>query len=190
MKTIWTSFRRYKSLFLFLFILFLFGVVTGILFYFKQDVTVRSVIVESLQGLFQENVFAFKNIFYHAAFLLIVVALLFCFFGLPLQIIFLFFEGISIGFILPIFVSLYKIHSVLYFAAYFLFIKSVYLILLFFLFAKTLHFTKNYIYGLKNKKTVFLQDMKYVLFLLFVLVLNDFVVYFVSNPLLIFLLGK
>ncbi len=189
MKTIRTSFKKNMSLFLFISILFLFGVITGILFYFKQDLSIRQTIISSLTGLFQNNVFELKNIFYHLLIFIIICALLFCFLGIPMLVIYIFFEGLSIGFILPIFVSLFKINAIGYFLVYFLLIKFVYIFLLFFLFAKTFHFTKTYLLCLKNKNYVFMNELKYIVFLIVFILLNDFVIYFVSNRILILLLG-
>lgn len=189
MKMVRTSFKKYKSFYIFLSILFLFGLATGILFYFKQEPSLQETILASLQNLFHDNVFSFQNILYHLIFFLLLCALLFCFLGLPFLIVYLFFEGISIGFIFPIFLSLFKINSFLYFFVYFLFIKFIYLFLLFSLFIKCFHFTKNYIYCLKNKNYGFMKDIKYILIFILFLFLNDLFVYFVSNKLLIFLLG-
>lgn len=189
MKTIWTSLKNHKSLLLFVSILFLFGIMTGFLFYFKQDLSLRQEIVASLAGLFQNNVFTLKNIFFHLFFLVLLCALLFCFLGLPLYIMYVFFEGISLGFIIPIFVSLYKINFIGYFFAYFFLVKFIYILLLFFFFIKAFQFTKTYFQCLKNKTYVFMTNLKYILFLSALLLLNDFFIYFLGNKILIFLLG-
>lgn len=189
MKTIWTSLKKNKSFFLFLSILFIFGVVTGILFYFKQDLTIRETIISSLHDLFKTNVFSLKNVFYHVMVLLVIFATLFCFLGIPLFVCYLFFEGLSIGFIIPIFVSLYKVHSIGYFLLYFLLIKFFFLVLLFLLFVKCFHFIKVYLLSLKYRNYEFMSELKYIFFFFILLIINDFVIYFISNRLLLFFLG-
>lgn len=189
MKTIWTSLKKHKNLFLFISILFLFGFATGILFYFKQDATIKETINLSLTNLFQENVFTIKNIFYHFLILIVICSTLFCFIGLPLLILYIFFEGITIGFILPIFFSLFKINALWYFLVYFFLIKFLFLFFLFFLFVKAIHYLKNYIICLKNKSYDFIKNLKFILVFLVLILINDVFTYFVFNRILMLLLG-
>lgn len=189
MKTIWTSLKRHKSLLLFIFILFLFGFITGILFYFKQDASVKESISLSLTNLFQNNVFTVKNIFYHFIILIVVCSTLFCFIGLPILIVYIFFEGITIGFILPIFFSLFKINAILNFLLYFFLVKFFFVFLLFMLFVKSIYYLKSYLVCLKKKSYDFIKNLKYIVVLIFMILLNDVFVYFVSNRILILLLG-
>lgn len=189
MKMIWTSFQKHKLIFLFLFIIFLFGSVTGFLFYLKQDITVKETILHSLDNLFSTNVFSFKNIFFHLLILMAIIALSFCFMAVPIMLFYLFFEGISVGFLIPIFFSLYKINGLLYFLLYFVLIKLVFLLLLFFVFLKLFSLMKSYIEGIRKRNYAFMEEMKYVFILVFFVILNDLVVYFGSNPLLSLLLG-
>lgn len=189
MKTIWTSIKKHQSLFLFIGILFLFGFITGILFYFKQEASVKETISLSLSNLFQNNVFTIKNIFYHFIVLMIICSLLSCFIGLPLLIIYIFFEGITIGFIVPIFFSLFKINAIGYFLVYFLLIKFVFIFLLFLFFVKAIQYIKIYLLCLKRKSYDFMKNLKTIVLLLFIILINDFLVYFISNRLLILLLS-
>lgn len=189
MKALRTSLSKHKSKFLFLFILFVFGLITGLLFYFKQEETLRNEIIVSLNGLFQNNVFPMKNIFYHFVLLILFTLLLFCFLAIPFLVGYLFFEGLSIGFIVPIFLGLFKVRAIGCFFLYFVVIKLVYLLLLFLLFVKSFSFTRNYIMCLKSKSYLFFGNLKYFLFLDILLLLNDLFVYFVGNKILIFLLA-
>ncbi len=189
MKALRTSLKANKSFFLFLTILLFFGMVTGFLFYIKQDISLKDTIVSSLQEIFKDNVFSFQNVFYHLVILFFLCILLFCFLGIPFFVLYIFFEGISLGFILPLFFSLYRINFFLYYFLYFVVIKFVYCFLLFFLFAKAIQFIKSYISNLKKKDTHFLQEFKYVLFFVFCIFINDIFVYFLGNKILTFLLG-
>lgn len=189
MKMVRTSLAKYKSKLLFLCILFGFGLITGLLFYFKQEENLKVEIVSSLNGLFQNNVFTMKNIFYHFVILLLFTLLLFCFFAIPFLIGYVFFEGLSIGFIVPIFLSLFKVKAIGCFLLYFSVVKLFYLLLLFFLFVKSFSFTKYYLTCLKSKSYLFLSHFKYFLFLYVIVILNDLVIYFAGNRILIFLLG-
>lgn len=189
MRTIWTSLKKHKSLLLFISILFLFGFITGILFYFKQEASVKESIILSLTNLFQNNVFTIKNIFYHFIILIVICVTLFCFIGLPILILYIFFEGITIGFIVPIFFSLFKINAIGYFLLYFFLVKFLFVFFLFMLFVKSIYYLKNYILCLKKKSYAFIKNLKYIVILILIILINDLFVYFISNRLLILLLG-
>lgn len=189
MKSIWTSLKRHRSLFLFISILFVFGLITGILFYFKQEASVKETISLSLSNLFQNNVFTIKNIFYHFIILMVICSTLFCFIGFPLLILYIFFEGITIGFILPIFFALFKINAFWYFLLYFVLVKLLFVFFLFLLFVKSFQYLKIYLLCLKRKSYDFIKNLKYIVILVFIILLNDLFVYFVSNRILILLLG-
>lgn len=184
------SSKKNKNIYIFIGIIFVFGLITGLLFYFKQDALVRDAIPSSLDGLFTQNIFASKTCFYHFLILILITATVFCFIGLPLLIIYIFFEGISIGFIIPIFFSLYKFNALWCFSLYFIFVKLVYIILLFLLFKKFLSFIKYYVKCLRNKSYDFLTSLKFIFLFIFIILLNDCFVYFVSNKILVLLLGK
>ena len=189
MKALRTSLKANKSFFLFLAILLFFGIATGVLFYVKQDISLKDTIVSSLQELFKGNVFSFQNIFYHLVILFFLCILLLFFLGIPFFVLYIFFEGIALGFILPIFFSLYKINCVLYYFLYFVIIKLVYFFLLFFLFTKAIQFIKSYVSNLKKRDTRFLWEFKYLLFFVLCIFVNDIFVYFLGNKILTFLLG-
>ncbi len=188
MKLLRTSLSKHQSKFLFLFVLFVFGLITGVLFYFKQEEILRNEIIASLNGLFQNNVFTMKTIFYHFVILLLFTLLLFCFLAIPFLAGCLFFEGLSIGFVVPIFLGLFKVRAIGCFLLYFLVVKLFYLLLLFLLFVKSFSFTKTYLSCLKSKSYLFLSRFKYFLLLDLALLANDLFVYFVGNRILIFLL--
>lgn len=184
-----TSPENYKNIFIFISILFVFGIFTGILFYFKQDSGSKDQIILSLNGLFQNNVFSFETCIYHFLALLIISTTLFCFMGIVLLILYIFLEGISIGFLVPIFFRIYKLNAIWYFSVYFILIKFIYIILLFLLFIKFFYFLKNYLKCLKNKSYNFLKSIKYIIIFLILILLNDCFVYFIGNKFIITLLN-
>ncbi len=190
MKSIRTSIHKHRNSYLFLAILLLFGIISGILFYVYQDVESKNNILNSASNLFQHNIFDLKNIFYHFLILLTISLCLFCLIGLPILLVYIFLEGISIGFIMPIFLSLYHFQSIIYFLIYFLFIKLLFILLLFLFFIKSILFLKTYILNFKKKNTLFLKNYKNLILIIFLIFINDLIVYFISNPILTWLLGN
>lgn len=189
MNLVRTSFHKYKKIIVFLFIIFLFGIISGVLFYYKQDAGVRKVIITNLGNVFASHVFDVKNIVYHLSIFAFLFISMFLFLGIPLTLILIFVEGIALGFIIPIVFSIYKIKAIFYFCVYFLLIKSIYLILLCLIFICICKFSGNYFSYFKTKKITFLRDLKRIIILGGFILINDFVVYFGLNKALVFLLG-
>ena len=189
MNRLRTSYNKHKSIFLFLFIILIFGIMSGFLLYLKQDTSVRETIVLNIGNVFSHNIFDVKNILIHLGIFLIIIATAFVFLGIPLLLLIIFLEGISIGFIIPIFVSIYKLKAMFTFSFYLIFIKIIYLIILSFLFIFLISFTKNYILYLKTKKLQFFSQLKKMFLLCIISLLNDLTIYFLFNKVLIFLFG-
>lgn len=189
MKLIWTSFKKYRFAFLFLFypifirdrdwFSFLFKTRT---YYKRNDSSIFIAFISRKCLYFKKLALSFSCLTrFNCPFFL---------FSCGARIYLLsFFEGISIGFVLPIFFSLYKINGLFYFLLYFLFVKVIYLLLLFFLFLKIVRFVKKYVEGLRLRKYIFMEEMKYIFIVVFMILINDFVVYFGSNQVLSLLLG-
>lgn len=189
MNMIRTSIKKYKKILLFLGIIFLFAIASGMIFYIKQDAGIKKTIILNLGDIFSHNIFEIKNLFIHLCLSLIVIAASFVFLGIPIIILAIFFEGISIGFLIPIFFSLYKWKFLLPFCLFLLLTKLIYIILIAFLFINSCEFTKNYITYLKNKKLIFFSSLKKMFALSGLVIINDLCIYFLFNKLLIFLLG-
>ena len=184
-----TSIKKHKNIFIFLGIIFLFAVISGMLFYFQQDNGVKKTILLNLGDIFSHNVFDIKNLFFHIISILIIIASSFVFLSIPLILILIFFEGISLGFIIPIFFSIYKLNFIFPFLIFFFLIKFIYLILLFFVFIHSCKFTKDYFIYIKSKKISFLIELKKIFALIGLITINDLCIYFLFNKLIIFLLN-
>lgn len=187
MNYIRTSFKKHKSIFLFLFIILIFGIISGTFLYFKQDPNIRETIILNIGNVFNHNIFDLKNIVVHLGTILIIIASAFIFLSLPIIIFAIFFEGISIGFIIPIFISIYKVKSLYAFILFIVFTKIIYLITLAILFIIIITFTKNYIYYFKTKKISFITQLKKMFLLCIITLLNDLFIFFLLNKVLIFL---
>lgn len=184
-----TSLQKHKKILFFLLIILLFGIISGILFYLKQEESIKKTIALNMADIFNHNIFSGKNIFIHMGIALIIIAASFLFLGIPAIIIAIFFEGISIGFIIPLFLSIFSWKFIYIFPLYFLFIKLLYLILLSILFLKDIDFTKNYISYLKKKSSSLAYSLKKLFSITLFILINDIFIYFGLNKILIFLLG-
>lgn len=178
-----------KQILLFLIMILIFGIFTGFLFYSFQNDTTKTTILSNLTNLFSKNVFSINDIFIHLLVYLIILILAFIFLAIPVLTIYIFFEGISIGFVLSIFLNLYKFKSLIYFFGYTVIIKLLFILLLFILFIKLITFTKDYFKHLKNKNTTYINSLKKCFIILAILFINDLFIYFVGNKILILLFG-
>lgn len=185
----WTSIKKHKNFISFLSIIFIFGMISGVLFYMNQDINVKKTILLNMENIFKTNIFDIKNLFIHLGVLLIIIATSFLFLSPIILIIYIFFEGISIGFIIPIFFSLYKWKFTYTFGLFFLLTKLIYLLLLMYLFFLLISFLKEYIFYLKTKKIRFFSSLKKMFLICVLIFMNDLFTYFICNKLLIFLLG-
>ena len=189
MNSIRTSIKKHKNLYLFLTIIFIFGILSGILFYFNQDLGMRKTISLNMNNIFSHNVFDLKNTFIHLSICLIIIAASFIFMGEIIHILVLFLEGVSIGFLIPLFFNMFKWRFFYTFGLYFFLTKFIYIFLFFYLGILSFKFIKEYIIYLKTKKIKFFSSLKKMFLTIILLVLNDFLTFFIFNKLLIFLLG-
>ena len=188
MKKHRTSFKKHKNVFIFLGIIFFFGVVSGIIFYLKQEPNVQQSILVNSQDIFSHNVFSIRNILIHLGIIFTVIVTSFLFLSPPLSLCIYFFEGVGVGFIIPILFSVFKWKFFLYFGLYFLFIKFIYLLLLGYVFDSQILFLKEYLQYIKTKKINFFLSLKRMFLFSFFLFLNDLFTFFISNRILLFIL--
>jgi hypothetical protein len=188
MKYVRTSLKKHFPKILFALNIFIFGIISGIIYYFKQDQTIKDSLL-SLNNIFASNVFSWQNCLFHFFTLLFIAVMLFTFLGLIFILFLLFFEGISLGFIISLLFSIYKWKFLSYFLVYFILIKAIYFILLFIIYLNSIFFLKNYLKYFKTKKYTFFIYFKRIIILIFLVLTNDLLIYFVFNKVLIFLLG-
>ena len=182
-----TSYQKHRMEIRFILIIMLFGLFSGLVFYLKQDSVMKASLSLNME-IFSHNVFRFSNIIYHLLAILSLIALSFLLIGFPLLIVYIFLESLSVGFLIPLLFSSFKLSGIGIYISYFLLKKLGFFILLLVLFCLDLAFIKDYLLYLKNHKNKFFGSLKKVLITLFIIVANDFLVYFVMNRFLSFIL--
>ncbi len=138
MKKIGNVVKTHKNLWIFLIIILTFGIGVGIYFGITSasvlDNTLNNYITNSSSTHFSLNHFTILSIILISSFLLI---------GIPLAISYLFYEGMSLGFCLTLFIINFQLKGFLYIIIFFLLIKIVFLIIYFFFISKILNIGKN-----------------------------------------------
>lgn len=193
----WMTHVKYKKLLLFIVVLFITGLLFGIVYYLRQDEMIRKTLINSIVNL--ENDLTntrVNNIFIHLLVSFCVIILSFTIIGIPIIYFYLFFEGLSIGFSFSIIVNVFGIKGIIFSLLYFIFYKFLFLILLFYLLSRSSRISKNMLGFLfyKNSKdlknNILINVRKVIVFLIFILI-NDIAIYFYSsflNKVLIFFL--
>ena len=142
MKKIWTSIKNKKNLWLFLGIIFLFGIGVGIYFGLQTNGILENTLTNFNLN-FQEQTTHFSIIHFVLLCILLISSILII--GIPLAIAYLFYEGISIGFCFTIFTITYNLKGFLFIFLFFLITKVLFLIIYSLFFFKILNLGKSII---------------------------------------------
>ena len=161
MDYLWTSLKKYHKLILFLSIILLIGFVSGFIYFsfVKNDI-----VIDLKSELFNLE-YNWINILYHGIILAIII-LFSCFIiGNFIGFFVLFFEAMSIGFLLNSFLINYGISGLIYGIIYFLLFKVAYLLCLMILLINLIYLTKNIIGYFLLKKDGDLKELAIKCFL-------------------------
>lgn len=183
-----TSFKKYEPEIKFILIIMLFGIITGAIFYLKQDDTIKASLTLDAINPFSNNVFNFQNIIMHLVILLFLTLSSFLGIGLIFTIIYIFIEGLAVGFLIPLFLNSYKLSGIWTISVYFIFIKLLFFILLIAFFIFLLKLVKRLLLSLKNRNLNFKSALKNVILIISFIFLNDLIIFFVGNKIVTFIL--
>ena len=134
---------------------------------------------------FQDS--SYNYIFIHFTFLVFCTITSFIFIGVPLLCTIIFYEGMSIGFLLSIFTATYSIKGFLYALILIFITKMVYLFILIFIFSKTLLIARKrigkYLYK-TNPNQLILKLVKGCFVLTIILLIYDIFLFFYGKNIL------
>ena len=127
--------KHQKYLFFVLFIIII-GFSCGLIYFLIQDNTIKNDIITSLNNSFSLK---YNAILKDLISLSIILVLSFFVIGLPLGLFYLFYEGLSVGFMLLSFLYAYSFKGFIFFLFYFLINKLLFFILLIFYLRKIIN---------------------------------------------------
>lgn len=166
--------------------LFLISVLIGIIFFFtyKPDLGTslndfKNLIDVTRQNTFLSNIISISSIFILSASII----------GAPIIVLYIFYEGLSIGFTLAVFLFNYKIKGLIFYCLFFFISKFLFTIITLYFAVLSIKFVIKVLDSLvsKNKeefyKTIVYQFYRFLIVILFVLV-NSAIVYFFSNKII------
>ncbi len=158
--------KRREYLLIFIGIILLFGILTGVFLVFSNTDYLLEHVLISAHTL---SPVSYLSLFHH--FLCLFLGIIFSIIGIgfPFFILVIFFEGISIGFILSLFSIQYFLKGTLFAFLYILISKSIYILILILLAVKSFFIMRDIIFRLvyhKSVKTRFKSTLKACLCLL------------------------
>ncbi len=173
--------RKHKKYLIFVLTVVLVGIVVGFIYANLQSGNIKANIINTLEGI---GTFRYNAIFKDLIIMSLLLVSSFLIIGLPLCLFYLFYEGISLGFLISIFMMTFKIKGLIYILIYLLFNKIITLFIMFF-FLKHVINIGRYVIGL----IIYKKDslIKEKIFLNFMTSLKYIIVLFVINIILYFL---
>ncbi len=178
----YNGFKKNKKYFLFIMTILLIGLVGGIIFFLVQKSDLREDIKNLLLNM---NNYHYNAILKDLIITSILLVLSFFVIGIPLGLFYLFYEGLSIGFMLITFLVTYSFKGLIYMIIYLLVNKLIPLILMAFFMQKIINIGRLMIGFLIYKKDHLIRDkiiinFKNALYILVFILIFDIIIYFLS----------
>lgn len=169
------------SRFKFLLITLIFGIIIGLILYNNLNLDYKTSINLTLEETINNLNNNHQNyILKHLSILSILILSSTFIFGFILELIYLTYEGISLGFILSSFINYKKIKGIYYFLIFIITTKLIYLIILSYIIYLTYKYIKMFIhnnYKLTNINGYLIRCLISTLIVL----INDIIIYFIGN---------
>lgn len=180
--------KYFKNNFLVKFVgaLFLIGIIIGFLFYFtyKPDLSSNLDSFKTLITTTHQNTFMSNIVLISAIFVLSISIV-----GLPALVFYIFYEGLSIGFTLGLFLSAYQIKGLIFYLLFFIVSKLLYILIMLYFSVISLKYIVKFVDCILSKnrenlyKTIVYHFYRFIIVLLVVIV-NSTLIYFLSNKII------
>ena len=172
-----TSTSRNKLLLFFVILIFIIGIFSGVVYYFKIDKELKDLVFDNFLSLLND-----KNVlninFYHLMLILFLSFTSFILIGFFISFFALFYEGFSIGVILSAFAKEKMLRGIIYGFIYILSSKLVFIFLLLILIIISFKLFKLVINRRNNRETYYLNIyycLKWIIVILIIAVFNELV---------------
>lgn len=173
---------KHKNYLLFVVIILAIGILIGILYYQFLNQSMKDSIISTLKTY---QAFNYNNTLKDLIIMSLLLITSFFVIGLPLGLFYLFYEGVSLGFLLNIFYVTYNFKGILYFLIHFFINKLLILILLIFFIKRIINISRYtigyliYKHDTSLKEKIFNNFKKSLYTIMIVLVIN-IILYFLS----------
>lgn len=183
----WTSLN--KKVFIFISIILLIGIISGILFLIFLNEASKELIFLNINEYIQNlNNYKINNIFMDTIILSSLLILSIFIIGIPLSIFFIFFNGFSIGFIISSLSSIFGFKGLIYSIIHIIINKFIFLFFLYFLFLAmykiVLLLIKYWVHKEKINKDEIIHLFKKIILCLLIIIIYDLILYFFGNKIM------
>lgn len=183
----WTSLN--KKVFIFISIILLIGIISGILFLIFLNEASKELIFLNINEYIQNlNNYKINNIFMDTIILSSLLILSIFIIGIPLSIFFIFYNGFSIGFIISSLSSIFGFKGLIYSIIHIIINKFVFLFFLYFLFLAmykiVLLLIKYWVHKEKINKDEIIHLFKKIILCLLIIIIYDLILYFLGNKIM------
>ena len=177
----WTSLN--KKFYLFLSIIFVIGLILGVIFLIYLDEASKDILFlninEWLQGISNSNI---NNIVLHIIMLSSMFLLSIFLIGIPFVLFFVFYNGFSVGFTVTSLISIFGIKGLLYGIIYVIITKGIYLFFLSIIIVSLLRVSLIILKSIFNKENIDKEKLalllKKILICIAIILINDIILYF------------
>lgn len=180
--------KYFKNNFLVKFVgaLFLIGIIIGFLFYFtyKPDLSSSIDSFKTLISTTNQNTFISNIILISAIFILSISIV-----GLPALVFYIFYEGLSIGFTLGLFMAAFHAKGLIFYLLFFIVSKLIYTAIMLYFSIISIRYIIKFVECIINKnreelyRTIVYHFYRFIIILVIVIV-NSSLIYFLSNKIL------
>lgn len=159
------------------------SIIIGFILYNNQTPELKKVIIEKVGDL-SINITSTNqnNILFHLGLLSILTILSLILIGLPIGLIYYFYEFVSIGYLLSSLFNYKKLNGLLFGSIFVIINKMLFLLLLSYFLINTINYTKKYLKSLKlSKKDLIINYLYKCFFVILIVFLNDIIIYYLGN---------
>lgn len=181
--------KKYKNLLLFLCIIFLISIISGLILGFNQTKELKDSLAYGLSNI--KNILLntkANNIFNHLICLIILSLLSSTFIGFLLSIIYLFYNGFCIGFNIYCLTLTNHFKGLIFTLSYNITFKLLFILLFLFLLIKLYNLSKTclsyYLYRQAHIKKLIKKNYLAITIIIFLITINDIILYFNSTSIL------
>ena len=171
--------------------LFLFGIAIGIVVYFSFKPNLNACIEQFKNSVIvnHNNTFLLNILVISGIFLLSLFVI-----GMPLIIFYIFYVGLSVGYTLGVFISLYGFNGALFYLLFFIVVKLIFILLVLLFSFLSIRFSYKLVKNIIEKNIQKIYELIIEHFLRFGIVLvicivNSFIIYLVSHKLISLFIG-
>lgn len=185
MKNFRTSLKKHYKFIIFLCVLFIIGLVSGLIYF---NVINDNLVIDLEKELLNIN-FAGNNLVYHVIILGILLFTTFLIFGVSLGLFIYFYEVMSIGFMIGAFFYFFGLSGLFYGIIYALVFKGLYLLLFSYLLLKLINVSKNIVgyFVLRkenNLKISAINNFVIVIFISVIILVNDIILILIGDKIM------